>query len=439
MEEIMPENPYDNLDLTIKRMHGNCYQMEARRPDGTKISQDFENTFSKKDMDDFQQIINDFLANSRGGKRGPAKGSPGEEILVIERSASELKDRVKTFGERLCKMALKSDVETSLWQSYDSCKKNGRSLRIRICLDDAPELSKLPWEYIFYRKLNRHLACFNETPIVRFLHEPSTISSISINPPQNPLNILVMISAHPNGYAPLDADKEWKNIKEAFKELEVTGYVHLEMVDSATRIGLQYKLSERENWHVFHYIGHGDIDRKTKEPMLIFEGPVGKDEVYKDDLAVMLHKSNLRMVILNSCKGAQSEKSDPLASLALGLLHEEYIQVVIAMQSEISDDAAVLFSRTFYKNVANGHSADYAMSEARKSIFLANNPTEWGIPAIFMRSDNGLIFNINLPSDIQVKRAQIESLTTEAKNAIDLTQYDRAIKKLNKIIELTQG
>jgi CHAT domain len=59
----------------------------------------------------------------------------------------------------------------------------------------------------------------------------------------------------------------------------------------------------------------------------------------------------LRLVFLNSCEGAKGSESDAFSSTAATLVRRG-IPAVVAMQYEITDKAAIEFSRDFYEAVA---------------------------------------------------------------------------------------
>jgi tetratricopeptide (TPR) repeat protein len=64
------------------------------------------------------------------------------------------------------------------------------------------------------------------------------------------------------------------------------------------------------------------------------------------------------------------------------------------MQYEITDKAAIEFSRSFYEAVADGLPVDAAVAEARTAISMASD-LEWGTPVLYMRSSDGHIFDIS--------------------------------------------
>ena len=63
--------------------------------------------------------------------------------------------------------------------------------------------------------------------------------------------------------------------------------------------------------------------------------------------------SSLRLAILNACEGARTSRSDPFAGVA-GSLVQRDIPAVVAMQFEISDEAAIVFAGEFYEQLAAG-------------------------------------------------------------------------------------
>jgi hypothetical protein len=63
------------------------------------------------------------------------------------------------------------------------------------------------------------------------------------------------------------------------------------------------------------------------------------------------------------------------------------------MQYEITDKAAIEFSRAFYDAVADGLPVDAAVAEARTAIKMRST-LEWGTPVLYMRSSDGRIFDV---------------------------------------------
>jgi YVTN family beta-propeller protein len=151
----------------------------------------------------------------------------------------------------------------------------------------------------------------------------------------------------------------------------------------------------RGQHHVFHYIGHGRYDGELGDGQLAMEGPTGRAQpISGSDLGALLHDHRtLRLALLNSCEGARGGRTDPYSGTAQSLVYQG-IPAVVAMQFEITDRAAIVFTRGFYEAVADGYPLDAAMAEARKAIRLQPNQVEWGTPVLYLRAPDGRIFDV---------------------------------------------
>ena len=103
--------------------------------------------------------------------------------------------------------------------------------------------------------------------------------------------------------------------------------------------------------------------------------------------------------MLNTCEGARTSPTNYFAGAAQNLV-KSGVPAVIAMQSVISDRAAIEFSRDFYGALADGYPVDAALAEGRKAIFTRESKTGWGIPALYSRVKDGHLLDINLASKI---------------------------------------
>ncbi len=119
------------------------------------------------------------------------------------------------------------------------------------------------------------------------------------------------------------------------------------------------------------------------------------------DLGLMIrgHRS-LRLVVLNACEGARSARDDPFGGVAQALVRQG-IPAVIAMQFEISDPAALVFSQSFYQAIADDLPIDVAMVEARRAMFAHGNEVEWATPVLYLRSPDGRVFTTSRISDAE--------------------------------------
>jgi len=131
----------------------------------------------------------------------------------------------------------------------------------------------------------------------------------------------------------------------------------------------------------------------------------------------------LRLAVLNACEGGRSANDDPFAGVAQTLI-QQGVPAVVAMQFEITDRAAIAFSDDFYASLVLGLPVDVAVNEARKSIYAQPNATEWATPVLYLRSPDGVLFELEsaptLPEPQATDSAGAISQSTQPAAAADL-------------------
>ncbi len=75
-----------------------------------------------------------------------------------------------------------------------------------------------------------------------------------------------------------------------------------------------------------------------------------------------------RLAVLNACEGARQSSTDPFSGVAQALV-QQGLPAVVAMQFEITDVAAQLFSQDFYAALADNYPIDAALAQARLGVF----------------------------------------------------------------------
>jgi WD40 repeat protein len=296
-------------------------------------------------------------------------------------------------------------------------------LRVRMRLSEAPELADLPWEYLYDQTMSRFLALSQETPLVRYLDLAESVQPLKI---QLPLRVLVMISS-PTDYPELDSEREWTLLQQALGDLVASGQVVVERLEDATLATLRATL-RRQDFHVLHFIGHGYFDRQIDCGVLMLEDNTKRGRsATGDELGVLLHDHrSLRIAILNACEGARGSIHDPFSGVAQRLV-QQGIPAVVAMQFEISDQAAITFGKEFYAPLADGYPVDAALAETRKAIFFAEGTgLEWGTPVLYMRSPDGIVFE-----------RQASGPVVEHAQAIVKRAPQPAIERPKRVVEAT--
>ncbi|MBI4670583.1 MAG: CHAT domain-containing protein [Chloroflexi bacterium] len=358
---------YETLDLLIEKS-GDAYRARIINSPVGQARTDFASPFTQAELDTFF---------ARVGRRTPVMGTALKPQQLIEQ-----------MGGRLFDAAFNGEVLTSYRRSRDAVDREEKGLRIRLRLNDVPELADLPWEYMYDASRRAFLALSKETPIVRFLELPERVEPLAA---PAPLNLLAVLSS-PSDRDPLDVEGEWARLQDALAGLRADGKITLTRLQPPTLDALRAQL-RKNAYHIFHFIGHGEYDAANQSGALVFENEQGSARKVNENLiATLLHDArNLRVAVLNACEGAQTSVSNPFAGVAPHLV-EQGIPAVLAMQFAISDQAALDFSSELYRTLADGYPIDAAMNEARRAIYLNGNLLEWGTPVLFMRAEDGVIF-----------------------------------------------
>lgn len=365
------EIDYLDFEVTVEKAEGDQYLVRAKSGED-KVEIQFTNPFS----DDKRALIKATMkANLRSSRK--VRSASG---------ASEVK-QLKIWGAQLFEQAITGEVS----KFYEKCKvqaeEQSKGIRWRLALD--PSVDDLPWEFLCWQ--DEFLALNPLSPIVRYV--PRRARLVPLKESEHPLRLLVVI-ASPSDEIPLDTAAEKERINNAFESLTAQGLVEVTFIEGPDTWQKLYDELFRNETHILHFIGHGAFDEDKREGVLVMEDTDGKAKrIESDGLRVLVQgRSRLRLVVLNSCLGTEGDDSQPFSSVAAGLI-QSGIPAVIAMQSEISDDAAREIAETFYKSLALNMPVDAAMTEARRRIFLFDHGSlEWATPILYMQVRDGQLF-----------------------------------------------
>src|SRR5437879_1737442 len=307
---------------------------------------------------------------------------------TVRRIATLDEGPVRKFGESLFDAALSGDVRLLYAAAYQQSRREGRPLRLVLRMRPL-ELARLPWEFLFDRTSDDYLGL--QMPMIRY---PRVLE------PQRPLkvggalNVLAMV-ARPGDRTALDVQGERQRLEAALTDLERGGHLTVTWVPGQTWRDLQ-RAVDRGTWHVFHFIGHGGFDAETDEGVLALADESGRTfRLGASSLGMVLGDHfPLRLVVLNACDTGRAGAFDSFSSTA-GALVRRGIPAVLAMQFEISDRAAIEFTRTFYEELAHRGPIDACAMRARRAIHIVHpHSLEWGTPVLYLRSTDGRVFDV---------------------------------------------
>lgn len=409
----MASRTYLNFDLLFET--GDDGKFRGRvvdSPDGHLAHVDFILPFDATTLENLLLKLDPGRSGTRRGPRNP-------QI-----------DAGRRLGGALYEAVFADEVALAWARSRDLAAEQGHGLRLRLRLGDAPSIAGLPWELLYDAKANAFIAQSERTPVVRFLDVPHLQPPLTV---VGPLQILAVISA-PTDLPELDVDAEWKHVQEALEDRIEAGRVEVHRLPHA-------RISELASWlrshqvHVLHFIGHGDYDAQLDEGVVYFCDEYGRSRpVTSSTLGPYVHDHDpLRLIVLNACRSASVDTTDPFGGMAQGLVQQQ-AAAVVAMQFPISDRAATTFTAEFYGAVADGFPVDQAVTSARKALW-AYFGAEWATPTVFLHTKDGHIFD-PVPAPAAAEPAMAES----APQPRPEPEQDSAEQPLGApVLELDQG
>jgi hypothetical protein len=353
---------YLDFDLALTR-DGSAYAVRVVSSPAGEASAPFELPFAATELAQFMIAV------------GPPRVASRRLVPVAARVGG-----VKDYGRRLGDALLSGPVREAFTTSLGMAGSQGKDLRVRLRLDAVPELDPVPWEYLYDSGLERFLTLSQETPVVRLLDSVQRTQPVAVGAP---LRVLVMISS-PSDMPELAVDREKQLLLATTADMVASGQLAVTVLDTATLTELQRALLG--DYHVFHFIGHGGFDDDAQEGVLVLEKEDGTSHrVSGDRLGTLLHDArNLQLAVLNACEGARTSGRDAFSGVGQALVRQG-LPAVVAMQTEISDRAALVFSHEFYWFLTQGLGIDAAICEVRKAMAVSDEASEWGT-AVLLRS-----------------------------------------------------
>ena len=335
----------------------------------------------------------EFQALKSGSERRDACEQPaGGEDRDCRPAQPALPVQPEEVGARLFEALFTEEIRQLLAESLARLPEDGEhSLRIKLCFDpDVVPLGQLPWETLFWKERREFLSLGRTTSLVRYLNVPR-----GVRPRLAPPLRILLASASPHGVPSLDLDNEASKIHEALQKIPG---VQVQWLRNATPQGIRDKLHEKP-FHIFHFMGHGSFDARSGDGALLLEDEERQPERLPGRVLAHLLRdfSSLRLAFLNACRTACSAREaglDPFAGVASALVLAG-MPAVVAMQFSVSDEAAALFSATFYRRIVAGDPVDAATTEGRMAVLLDDpRSSEWATPALFLRSWDGRLFEL---------------------------------------------
>ena len=158
---------YDELKVRIDPGPAGSYEVHAST-ESASVAGNFELPFGELELENFVLKV----SRSRGRRR-------------ID--ASALGD-AKRFGGPLFRALFREQINGLYHDALSDARNRGHGLRITLCLNGAPELMDVPWEYLFDEP--DFLAASSFTPVVRYLDLSRGHRPLRVEPPLRVLGVV---------------------------------------------------------------------------------------------------------------------------------------------------------------------------------------------------------------------------------------------------------
>lgn len=266
-----------------------------------------------------------------------------------------------------------SDIGTLLWSStigqsaaletvFMRAFENGE--RVRLAVTSAPDpLAALPWEYLFIPRHRIFAGQAMKLSVVRAIPDPARLG---VPRPGRPLRILVA-TASPQELGILGVDQEIKLIERSLDLAVGNGSASVKVIRDASIISTMDEIRAFRP-HVFHFVGHAGFS--DEQGVLIFTGEDGRpDLVPAAEIGLLLQERGILLAVLNGCETGWPNITDMTRGVSQTLIRQG-VPATIGTTRAVSDDSALTFASEFYKALADGFPAEFALVEARKALSL---------------------------------------------------------------------
>ncbi|GIL16006.1 MAG: hypothetical protein BroJett039_11790 [Chloroflexota bacterium] len=361
--------------------------------------------------------------------------SPEELQTVFSQLSRNNAAAARAFGKKLYDAVFADEIKIAYLSSVGIAASQNAGLRVRLRLNETPELAYAPWEILHDGQ--DFLAFSPQFTLVRYLELRQPLKSFAA---QAALRVLFILSS-PRDDEPLDLAREWARLQDALADAVSAGLVEIELLEHASLTNLQEQLGKAQ-YHILHFSGHGMFDARAAadapQGKLVFVNEDGRRQVVDALELGRLFKAHdsLRLVVLNACEGARADTGNVFAGAAQTLI-EKAVPAVIAMQFPITDEAAQTFSRALYGAFADSFESGFQLETAlsRARLAMQRSGLEWATPVLFSRQDENL-FTLPALDDAQKRALKRAALFRQAHAALDAENFARAGEYAARLTEL---
>ncbi len=354
---------------------------------------------------------------------------------VLNRGKKELleifeKNDFEVLGDMLFKILWSEEAVKSFLYGRLVMITRDRQARCRILIEfdrNAYDLAALPWEYLSIQEdkqqsISKFFWCADATgqfDLIRYVAPDFPAVEQPVILPRQSLNVILVIN-NPSD-RPVDKLKMITCLEKIRNKNELFSlYTNAALINPPF-----HKLRERlteflkyiDGPYVLHILGHAHMNKEQSGIFFINDDDLA-EEVKSDDFADLFDKNvpgfrQPDLVVLQACESGQvGEKGNGIGFL----LAKKGIPAVVAMQNEITEDAAENFVREFYYSLLKGDDVARAVTKGRTYMATKYNKDDkktdqhysdntFGSPIVFISSESPFYLVAPAPKETAKKKA----------------------------------
>jgi CHAT domain len=342
---------------------------------------EFEIEFQPRNREVYVISVRSLAGEGTGTLHSPSDDPAFQQLCARLAIFDTDEEILRQIGNQLFNALFSGEIG-KLYAASRSMLKEDQGIIIRLRIPaGAEEIAALPWE--FMAEPGSEPLVLLDAPIARYLPQQTPLPTLHAT---LPLKVLLTGAQTP---PPAAIERELQAVKEALEGLG--DHVQIQLVPHLTAAALREHL--REEFHIWHFVGHGGFDKAGTTAQLLFEDASGDaDSISARELNIMLNRSGIRLVVLNACNSGKLA-IEPFRSIAPALIRAQ-IPAVVAQQFKVPEEATRAFVTDFYRSLASGFPIDDCITEGRKAIMGSSGlgQADWGIPVLYTRMASGRLF-----------------------------------------------
>jgi hypothetical protein len=325
-------------------------------------------------------------------------------------------EQIRLLGEALFDVLFDKELSQHFIDCYRRVVvQQVQRIRIELEIDEEflPDIAALPWEFMCvpkrYNAGNIWLATNPELVFLRRPKQSSAATLIQLN--KNEKLKIALVVSKPSDLGEVQSYSVQKALEDLTTNQLAEKIEFLPVINPASPQKINDLLVRKP--HIFHFIGHGRLQKENNKEVgqiaFVNEETSEADWRNADFFSGLFNRHRPQVVILQACEGAKQSESEAFVSVASSLVNQN-IPIVVAMQYEVSNNTAIKFARSFYKQIAKSQSVDIAVQESRHELSLSkqeHKTRDFATPVIYMSVSDGNLFEFsNLKSTETITRLE---------------------------------